>query len=334
MTPDVSVILPFFNAEPTLARAVKSILNQTFTDFELLLINNNSTDNSLVIAREYTRKDSRVFLLTEKEPGVTHAMNNGLENARGRFLARMDADDISHPKRLKKQIRFLKKNPPIGLVGSNVKYVSHHKNTFGFKRFVKWVNSFHSPGEIETKRFVEIPIVNPTIMFRKEIYDQAGGCFQGYFPEDYEMQLRYLEAGIKMAKLKKPLLEWHDYPGRLTRTDPCYSTGAFFRIKATYFKKWSEKNNPFHPTIWVWGAGRKTRQRARLLEGQGLKISGFIDIVKNKTSQKPTLHFTQLPPPGNLFIVSMVTKLGAREQIMAHLLKANYVEGKDFILMG
>lgn len=334
MPPEISVILPFYNAESTLAAAIKSILNQTFKDFELLLIDNNSTDKSGAIVQSFAEKDSRVRLLPEKKPGVAHAMNCGLKNARGQLIARMDADDISLPERLEKQVNYLKANSEIGLVGSEVKYIPHEKNTAGFKRFVNWVNSFHSPEEIEQNRFVEIPVVNPTIMFRKEVYEKWGGCLHGNFPEDYEMQLRYLEAGIKMAKLPEPLLEWHDYSTRLTRTDNRYSTEAFFRTKAAYFKKWSEKHNRFHPEIWVWGAGRKTRQRARLLENEGMKIQGFIDIIKNKTTEKKTLHFTEVPPPGQLFIVPMVTKRGAREQIKNYLIGADYEEGKDFILMG
>jgi glycosyltransferase involved in cell wall biosynthesis len=331
--PDVSVILPFFNAENTLTAAVESMLNQTFPSFEILLIDNNSTDNSLAIAKTLAGKDSRIRLLNETKQGVDHAMNCGLENSRGRFIARMDADDISFPERLEKQIRFLKENPGTGLVGTAVKYVAHNTGTGGFRRFVKWVNSFHTSEEIELYRFVEIPVVNPTILFRRELFEKLGGCRQGDFPEDYEMQLRYLAAGVKMTKLTEPLLEWHDYSTRLTRTDERYTTEAFFRIKARYFKKWSEQNNLFHPEIWVWGAGRKTRQRAKLLENEGLKIQGFIDIVKGKTTQKTTLHFSEIPPPGEMFIVPMVMKYGAQELIRKNLQDRNYSEGKDFIFL-
>ncbi|WP_372949697.1 glycosyltransferase family 2 protein [Mariniphaga sp.] len=331
--PEVSVILPFFNAENTLAAAVESMLNQTFTSFEILLIDNNSRDNSLAIAQSFAEKDLRIRLLHEPKQGVDHAMNCGLDNSSGRFIARMDADDISFPERLEKQVRFLNENPETGLVGSFVKYVSHNHGTGGFKRFVQWVNSFHTTEDIELYRFVEIPVVNPTILFRQELFEKLGGCRQGDFPEDYEMQLRFLDAGVKMAKLPEPLLEWHDYSTRLTRTDERYSTEAFFRIKARYFKKWSEQINPFHPEIWVWGAGRKTRQRAKLLEKEGLKIQGFIDIIKGKTTQKTTLHFSKIPPPGEMFIVPMVMKYGAQELIRQNLLKRKYSEGKDFILL-
>lgn len=328
--PKVSVILPFFNAELTLKTAAHSILNQTFGEFELLLVDNNSTDLSREIAQEITANDKRARLLSERKQGVAHAMNCGLAYARGEYLARMDADDIAFPDRLEKQYKFLQANAKIGLVGAEVKYLSHQRNTAGFKRFVQWVNSFHSTDEIEVRRFIEIPVVNPTILFRRELYEKYGGCLDGDFPEDYEMQLRYLSAGVKMAKLPEVLLEWHDYSTRLTRTDVRYSTEAFFKTKAVYFSKWSEQNNPFHPKIWVWGAGRKTRQRSKLLERAGLQIEGRIDIVESK---QDSLFYKNLPQPGRMFIVSMVTNTGAGEKIRAFLTDRNYMEGKDFLLM-
>jgi glycosyltransferase involved in cell wall biosynthesis len=332
--PRVSVILPFYNAESTLQLAAESILSQTFQDFELLLIDNNSTDKSPVIAKKLRRNHRQVVVLNEKKQGVPHAMNCGLQNARGQYLARMDADDVAYPERLEKQVDFLDNHPGTGLVGTAVKYVAHNPKTAGFKRFVQWVNSFHTGEEIDLQRFVEIPVVNPTLLFRRELFEEYGGCLDGDFPEDYEMQLRYLDAGVQMAKLPERLLEWHDYSTRLTRTDSRYSIKAFFGVKVRYFFSWSEKNNPFHPNIWVWGAGRKTRQRARLLEKEGIQIQGFIDIVKGKTTEKTTLHFTEIPNPGQMFIVSMVTKTGVSAQIKDYLLQAGYTEGHNFILMG
>lgn len=331
--PAVSVILPFFNAEKTLEAAINSILDQTFSDFELLLINNNSFDSSSTIAQEFVQRDERIRVLKENQQGVDYAMNCGLKNARGKYIARMDADDISHPQRLEKQVRFLNKNSEYGLVGCSVTYVPHNSNTKGFERFVKWVNSFYTSAEIESYRFIEIPVVNPTILFRQELYEKHGGCRHGDFPEDYEMLLRYLDAGVKMAKLPEPLLEWHDYSGRLTRTDKRYTSEAFFRVKAEYFQKWSAMHNARHPNVWVWGAGRKTRQRGKFLEEQGLKVIGYIDIVKDKTTVRRMMHYMEIPPPGELFIVAMVGSYDAREQIREHLLKNNYEQGQDFMFL-
>ncbi len=329
--PEISVILPYYNAEKTLRRAAKSILDQSFSDFELLLIDNNSSDKSASIALDLAAVDSRIRVLQESKQGVANAMNCGLKNAHGSYLARMDADDFSHPKRLEKQHQFLSRHPETGCVGTEVQFIPHNLNSEGFQRFVQWVNSFHTPEEIELNRFIEIPLVNPTIMFRRELFEKYGGCLDGDFPEDYELQLRYLSAGVRMAKLPEALLEWHDYSTRLTRTDRRYSTKAFFKTKALYFKKWSEQNNRFHPKIWLWGAGRKTRQRAVFLEQEGLEIEGRIDIVKSK---QDAIYYKNLPAPGRFFIVSMVTNTGAGEKIRTFLRQREYVEGDDFLLMG
>nr|WP_320023709.1 glycosyltransferase family 2 protein [uncultured Draconibacterium sp.] len=331
MHPEISVILPYFNAELTLQRAINSILEQSFTKLELLLINNNSTDKSAEIASQAAQNDSRIVLLNEKTPGVANAMNCGLKNARGQFISRMDADDVAHPEKLQKQYNYLENNPIIDFLGSEVEYVPHIAENKGFRRFVDWANSFHTPEEVALKQFIEIPVVNPTIFFRRQLFEKYGGCHDGNFPEDYEMQLRYLSHGAKMAKLPEKLLEWHDYSTRLTRTDERYSSEAFFQTKAFYFKQWSEQHNPFHPNIWIWGAGRKTRQRSTFLQEHGLNIEGYIDIKKTKPE---AIFYQDLPRPGQLFIVSMVTNTGAGKKIREFLIQRNYAEGKDFILMG
>lgn len=331
MKPEISVILPFYNAENTLRCAVESILSQTFKNFELLLIDNSSTDSSLRIAKDLANSDSRINLYTEKKQGVVHAMNLGLCNSSGTYIARMDSDDISYSTRLEKQLNFMKNDPALDFIGCEVKYVAHNENTAGFKRFVNWVNSFHSPKQIEDMRFIEIPVINPTIFFKRELFGKYGGCYDGDFPEDYEMQLRFLEKGVKMAKIPEQLLEWHDYSTRLTRTDDRYSSNAFFKTKATYLKGWSKKHNPFHPDIWIWGAGRKSRKRAGFIEETGLNIKGLIDIVPNKPN---TMHYSEIPLPGKIFIVSMVTNAGAGDKIRNYLQDKTYSEGKHFLLMG
>ncbi len=333
MQPTLSVILPFFNAEKTLKIAVQSILEQSFSDFELILVNNNSTDCSIAIVLELQKSDNRIKLIHETKQGVAFAMNCGLKHSKGKFLARMDADDISLPTRFEKQINYLKNNPVTDLVGCYVEYQSKLENTKGFMRFVNWSNSFYTSEEISLNRFIEIPIINPTILFRRKLFEQLGACREGTFPEDYEMMLRYLDAGANFYKLPEKLLEWHDLHNRLTRTDSRYSSKAFYKIKAHYFFKWSIKNNPFHPTIWVWGAGQKTRQRARFLEGEGLKIIGYFDIKANKTTTKQCLHYGKILPPGQLFIVSMVAKYEARDFIKNYLQEIKYKEGIDYMML-
>lgn len=110
MVPEISVILPFYNAENTLEISVESVLKQGFFDFELLLVDNCSDIRSTRIAQGLAKREKRIHFLEEPKAGVANAMNCGLIHARGKFIARMDVDDISHPERLEKQLRYLKEN--------------------------------------------------------------------------------------------------------------------------------------------------------------------------------------------------------------------------------
>lgn len=327
----ISVILPFFNAERTLERAVQSILKQTFRDFELLLVDNNSTDQSADIAWKLAQSDDRIKLLHEPQQGVVFAMNCGMDAARGSYLARMDADDVSLPGRLEKQYRFLQNYPDVGLVGCNVRHVSSLPSK-GLQRFVDWVNAFHSEEEIWLNRFVEIPIIQPSVLFRGELLRQHGAYRQGDFPEDYELFLRWLAGGVCFAQLPDVLLEWHDSETRLTRTDERYSTEAFYKTKAHYFAQWFLQNQA-RKALWIWGAGRKSRQRVRFLEEEGLQVAGYYDLKAHKTTEKRCLAFHDVPQPGTQFILSMVGRYGAREKISSFLDSRQYRAGHDYLMM-
>ena len=114
--PQISILLPYYNDAATIDRAIESISAQTYSDFECLLIDNNSIDGSSLIVADWCKKDPRFIQLSEKRQGIAHALNQGLDNAKGKFIARMDADDWSFAERLQLQIEFLTSHPEIGVV--------------------------------------------------------------------------------------------------------------------------------------------------------------------------------------------------------------------------
>lgn len=243
----LSVILPFRNAEATLGSAIQSILDQTFTDFELILIDNSSIDASSRIAESFL-SDNRVSLIPEPNIGVVHTANTGLRASMGEYVARMDADDWSHPFRFELQINHLEEHPETDLVSGLVESIQ--KPTEGFQNYLDWVNSVTSSEEIRLNQFVEFPMVNPTIMFRRKVLDKVGYFKEGEFPEDYEYFLRMQSLGIKMTKVPAPILKWNDLPSRLTRTDDRYSEEAFNGIKSQYLASWVLKHSSFENKVW------------------------------------------------------------------------------------
>ena len=332
-SPVVSVVLPFYNAEQTLERALESISCQSLRNFECIMTDNNSPDGSAAIAKWWAEKDSRFRLINESRQGVVHAFNRGAELARGNYLARMDADDEALPDRLRLQSAFLEKHQKYDAVGGMAEYVSHISLSEGFKKYVDWVNSIIDEQQIKAKQFIEMPVINPTMMWRKSFSDKYGLYREGDFPEDYEMWLRWLNLGARITKVSSPVIRWHDYETRLTRTHSVYSEEAFYRIKTKYLAEWLRKNNPFHPEVVVWGASRQSRKKVRLLDQYGIRIKNFIDIKPRRDISHPVIHYSQIQSPGESFILVYVKLKSAKQTIGQYLLEMGYVEGVDFLFV-
>ena len=332
--PKISVILPFYNANKTILRAVLSIKNQTFTNFECILVDNNSTDDSKAIVQTIVDSDHRFKLVSEKKQGVTFASNKGWETSTGEYIARMDADDWSHPTRLEKQNDFLDSNPDYGAVGTLVNHMSHSEYTGGMARFVEWSNSLTTYDQICKNRFIELPIVNPTAMWRRQVAAENGMYLDGNFPEDYEMWLRWLDKGVKIGKIKEVLLDWYDSDNRLSRTHKIYSDKLFYKIKTKYLADWLEKNNPFHPKVAIWGASKISRRRAKLLEEHCIEICCYIDTKNNKRQIDKEVHFFKnIPSPETIFVLTYIKQREAREATRAFLIKKGYNESENFLVV-
>lgn len=335
--PRVSVVLPVFNAAATVARAVESIRAQTWREWELIAVDDGSTDDSLSILRELARRESRLRVIEQAHAGVAVAADTAMAAARGDYIARMDADDESHPERLAAQVAMLDGDPALGVVSCLVDFGGDRAARLGYALHVDWINTLITPEAIALHRFVESPLANPSVCFRRELLARHGAHRDGDFPEDYELWLRWLDAGVRMAKVPRALLTWHDPPTRLTRNDARYSPDAFFRIKAGWLAR-ELARSAAGKKIFVWGAGRHTRKRAAHLADHGVTIAGYIDVDAKKTGRGlggtgvPILDAASLPPPGELFVLSYVTTRGAREYNQEKLRARGYMEGRDFLL--
>ena len=163
--------------------------------------------------------------------------------------------------------------------------------------------------------------------------EQHGMYRSGDFPEDYEMWLRWLDEGVKIAKVPEVILDWFDSDGRLTRTDPIYSDRAFYEIKSKYLAKWLTEHNLFHPEVAVWGASRISRRRARMLEQHGVRISTYIDTKKSRQIEKEVIYHEDLPRSGTFFVLTYIRQMNNREKIQAFLEDRGYKEGVTYLVV-
>ncbi len=324
--------MPVYNAAPSLERAVASVLGQDETAIELIAVDDGSSDASGELLERAALADNRVRVLHRPHAGIVAALNAGLETARGSYIARMDADDISMPQRLSSQRRLLDSHPSVGLVSCLVAFDTQEHNE-GYRRYAEWTNSLVTHEQIRRNRFIESPLAHPTVMFRYELIERLGAYRDGDFPEDYELWLRWLDAGVRMEKVPEVLYHWRDPAGRLSRIDPGYRDEAFYRCKALYIARLLHRT--VHRPILVWGAGRPTRKRAGMLTVHGITIAAYIDIDPRKIGRalhgRPVLAPDELPPAGEVFVLSYVGSRGARERIRGALVERGYVEERDFV---
>ncbi len=197
----ITVLMPAYNAERYIAQAIESVLAQTYTNFEFVIINDGSTDNTGAIINNY--KDERIVVVNQPNLGVAAALNAGLKYATAPYICRFDADDVCYPDRLEKQIRFLQENPDYILVGSDVDYILENDDfLFNFKCIA------HSHEEILKKLYFYCPFVHPAVMYKKESILQAGGYpDNAHNFEDYLLWTKLAGLG-KLCNLPEPLIKY------------------------------------------------------------------------------------------------------------------------------
>lgn len=210
--PLVSVVMPAYNSEKYIAEAIESILNQTFKDFEFIIINDASTDKTLEIIKEYAKKDKRIIVINnEKNIKICKSLNRGIKISKGKYIARADADDISYPDRFQNQIEFMEKNDDVGVVGG---YMQIFNGETGKNISVR---RYETEDKILRKNiFFYSPLSHPSVVFRKQVFDNIGLYNENYTDcEDLEFWFR-IGFKYKFANIPKILIKYRHHPNSIT----------------------------------------------------------------------------------------------------------------------
>jgi glycosyltransferase involved in cell wall biosynthesis len=328
--PRVSVLLPVHNAAPYLEESVESVLGQSFSDFELVCVDDGSTDGSAAILGRFAAGDRRVRLLSPGRIGLIEAANLLRREARAQILARFDADDRMHEDRLARQWAMLEADPAIDIVGSLVRHFPDGSVGEGTRRYEAWLNALVTHEEMRRDFLVELPLPNPSAMFRGGVFDAIGGYVDDGLPEDYDFWLRALEAGFRFAKAPVVLHHWREHPDRVTRTHPRYSVEAFLKAKCGFLLRGPLRDG--RPFV-VWGAGMMGRRLTRLLVRAGRPPVAILDVDPAKAGRtrqgRPILPVESFRP-GSALVLGAVGARGARTSIRGRLDAWGLVETRDY----
>lgn len=324
-TPRISVLLPCRDAEDTLDNALTSLVSQTHGSFEIVAVDDGSVDHTPDLLEKWARRDSRLHTIRTPPHGIVSALNTAAAEARGEFLARMDADDIADAARLARQVEFLDTNQEVAACGAGVEYFPRREVREGARRYEEWINSVVEAADIERELFVECPIPHPTLLLRRQAFEQIDGYRDVGWPEDYDLVLRLWESGFRLGKVPDILLAWRERPDRLSRTDARYSEDAFRRCKVRYLDRRIAGRS-----VVVWGAGPVGKSFARALKDAQHHVAAFVDLDPRKIGQEihgaPVIHPSDVDRYRRTYILAAVGSAEGRLEIRAALQDAGFRE--------
>jgi glycosyltransferase involved in cell wall biosynthesis len=327
MTPQVSIIMPCWNAATTLDEAIQSIISQSFEDWELVAVDDGSTDETLGMLESWGGRDPRIRVKAMAHKGIVPALQRCCSEARGAFWARMDADDICMSDRLEKQLTLLEDEAPMTLCGTQVETVGDNVQS-GRRRYDDWLNSLITHEAMVRERFIECPIAHPTFMASRECFETIGYLDSGG-PEDYDFVLRAHAAGVQFKKVPQKLVQWRDHPGRLCLNNGRYSPENFRTLKREHL---SDLLDHTDARFWQWGAGEVGKVWLR--EWEAHRPESVVDINPRKFGQRIHGYLivppADLPPPGEVVVAIAVGAPGARIELRQWFKVRGYRETIDY----
>lgn len=275
--PLVSILTPFKNTALYLPECLESIIKQTYENWELLIVDDNSSDESFAIVNEFAKNDARIKVLKNSGSGIINALRLAFGNSSGTYITRMDSDDIMHPEKLTCMLKDLQKYGRKHIALGLVKYFSKSGIGDGYAKYESWLNQLTSKGTNYSEIYKECVIPSPCWMIHHDDLITCDAFNPNRYPEDYDLAFRFYKNNIKCIPSNNLLHNWRDYSNRASRTDSNYAENHFLDLKLHYFLKLN--HNPSRPLV-IWGAGHKGKTIAKLLQKKGVDFIWICDNPK------------------------------------------------------
>ena len=333
-SPPISVLLPVRNGVEYLPEAIASIEAQTYSNYEVVAVDDGSSDDSWIVLQDWASRDERVRVFRQEPKGIVPALEFARSEATGAYLARMDADDIADPTRFDLQIQLMQSDSSLAICGCEIEYFPAEKVRDGALRYQSWLNAPATPEEIEKEIFVECPLPHPAFFMRADAIEEVGGYQDLGWPEDYDLLLRVWRSGGRLGKVPAVLMQWREAPERLSRIDKRYSLDAFRRCKVHHLVSAfpSAVNG-----VLIWGAGRVGKGFSRELAQVGVPVIAYAEVSPRKIGQNihgaPVLDADEALRLKDVLHLASVGQEGARQTLRNLLSGAGYSELENFVAM-
>ena len=295
-------------------------------------MDDGSRDATPDILAAWALRDRRVSILTQPPKGMVAALELARSRARGRFLARMDADDVCESDRFAAQRAFLEADDGLAGCGAGVRYFPRARLKGGARRYEAWINGATTPEQVHNAVFVECPLAHPAFFLDAEAVAAVGGYRDMGWPEDYDLVLRLWASGRRLANVPRVLLHWREGPGRLSRNHGAYAPDAFVACKVHHLRRTLLSGG--RPAV-IWGSGPVGKTFAKALLAAGTEVAAFVDVDPRKIGQEihgaPVLDMTGGKAIPGVLHLAAVGQPGARDTVRRALREAGLEEARDFV---
>jgi len=314
--PALSVLLPVRDAGPYLAPSLASLWRQTFTDFEVVAVDDGSSDASGEMLEHAATHEPRLVVLRQPARGLPSALNLAFAHARAPVLVRHDADDRSHPCRFELQRAFLRVHRDVGVLGTRVRLFPSSAVGVGMRRWARWHNQLLTHEQIAAEALIDSPLAHGTAMLNRIALERVNGWAERGWPEDLDLWVRLLEAGVRFAKLPGALYAWRQHARSATRCQPRYRPERFDALRLETLARGLLRERP---ALTLVGVGASLARWRALLSANGYQV---IPLAQGHPPPEPP---TCAPP-----IVLVFGAAAARARWRVAFARAHRVEGREF----
>jgi glycosyltransferase involved in cell wall biosynthesis len=347
--PRVSVVMPVRNSLRFLDESIRSVLDQSLDDLELVAVDDGSSDGSLEKLRAWESSDERVRVRESPSRGIVAALNLGVASARADLVARMDADDACHRLRLELQVQRLEREAGLDVVGCAAGVISDEP-TPGLEAYLGWVATLTDPRRVWLGCLVESPLVHSGVLARHDVlathpYRTAEGArlAEGIpphdgstWPEDYDLWLRLLRAGARIANLPETLVRVRWHRGKATRTGG-FTIGSMARLKLDHLLRTALADRP---AVVIQGAGRHGKMWLRMLRAAGVEVRALLDVARGRQGRRiegvmvhPVQELEAIERRLVLVAVGQKGPNTRRDEVRGQLGPMGLEEGKDYVFV-
>ena len=329
------MLLPVRDGMPYLAFTARTLTRAAAPPIEIVVVDDGSLDGTPAFLADWAVRDPRVRVNSPGRVGLVAALNAGLDACRAPFVARVDADDLVAPERFVRQLARLVAEE-LDVVGTGVRCFPATAVAGGLRRYEAWQNGLTTHDAMARERFVESPLVHPSVMFRRAAVLAVGGYRAMGYPEDYDLWLRLFSAGARFGKCPEVLTFWRERPDRLTRTAAVCTPEAIADCKVEHLLAGPLRGAQ---RIYVAGAGDDAKRLATRLRLRGQRIVAFLDLNPRRVGQ----HIGEVPVRrledvradlgGGSVVLAAIGGAGRRSGVRAYFEGHGLMECQDFWLV-